>query len=140
MRFLVSSRAKIEEGLFLEEPYVVISIRTPRKPHANLRGNHKDVLYLAFENEEKIEGLPVHPDVRLMTPQQAKTIWKFFTRYKNEVGALVCHCEHGEHRSPSVAAALCEASGGDASPFFQRYQLNLYVYRLILEAAKGKCA
>jgi hypothetical protein len=127
----------MEAGLFLEEPYVVISIRTPGKAHAKLKGNHRDVLYLAFDNEEKIEGLPVHKDVQLMTPQQAQIIWRFFSRYKSEAHTFVCHCEHGKHRSPSVAAALCQAAGQDASSFFQKYELNNYVYQLVLDASKG---
>jgi predicted protein tyrosine phosphatase len=121
----------------VKSPYVVISIRNPERRQARVLGRPRprDILYLAFDDAEPVPGLPLHADVELMTPAQARVIWRFFERYRGEIGAVVCHCEQGMHRSPAVAAALCHATGGDASPFFRRYQPNQHVYRLVIEAA-----
>lgn len=135
MNFLVTDRESIEKGFLVREPYVVISIRDPERRQARIAGRPRDILYLCFDDAEPVKGLTLPKSIQLMTPQHAQVIWRFFERYKGEVGAVLCHCEQGMSRSPAVAAALCQATGGDASLFFRKYQPNQHVYQLILEAA-----
>jgi protein-tyrosine phosphatase len=72
------------------------------------------------------------------TSQQADEIWQFVEQHREQVGAVVVHCEAGVSRSPTVAAALCKGMGGDDRRFFRRYQPNMHVYRLMLEAARRR--
>jgi predicted protein tyrosine phosphatase len=139
LRFLVTDRGTAERGFRVKVPYAVISIRDPERPQARISGHPRprDVLYLAFDDAEPVRGLPLPADIQLMTPQQAQTIWRFFDRYRGEIGAVLCHCEQGMSRSPAVAAALCEGTGGDSARFFREYQPNQHVFRLVLEARRG---
>ena len=134
MKYLITGRARIEAGISPQEPYIVISIRDPGRRHANIKSKPRDVLYLSFDDAERVEGLPVHSDVLLMTEAQARLAWRFFRRYQGEIATLVCHCEMGKHRSPALAAALCKGSGGEDAGFFTRFQPNMYVYRLMLSS------
>ncbi len=70
--------------------------------------------------------------VKLMTADDAAAIWKFVNRYRDDVGAVVVHCEQGMSRSPAVAAAIAYAWALDDAPFWRRHQPNRYVYDLML--------
>jgi predicted protein tyrosine phosphatase len=135
LKFLVTDRESIEKGFLVESPYMVISIRDPERRQARIVGRPRDILYLCFDDAEPVKGLKLPKSIQLMTSQHAQLIWKFYERYKNEVGAVLCHCEQGMSRSPAVAAALCQGTGEDASRFFQRYQPNQHVFQLLLDAA-----
>ncbi len=93
------------------------------------------MLVLAFDDAEEIPGLP--GEIQLMTPRQATQIVRFVNQHRTEVGTIVVHCEQGMSRSPAVAAALCRALGEDDQPFWQEYQPNRHVYRLLLVACSS---
>jgi predicted protein tyrosine phosphatase len=133
MQFIVVGRDEIEQGVLVRKPYVVISISDPdkRRPRIRkpvlLRGS----LFLKFHDAED----RLHPDIVLMTPADARRIWRFVLHHRVEIGAIVVHCEQGASRSPAVAAAICKTLGGDDSRFFEEYVPNQYIYRLLLKTA-----
>lgn len=140
MDFIVTDRDGIEAKLVIRSSYVVISIHDPRRRPAKVRKQPglRDILFLSFHDSEPIERLTLPPEVKLMTPEQAKQIHQFIEKHKSDVGAVVVHCEQGMSRSPAVAAALCKSMGGDDRRFWRDYQPNSYVYRLVLEATPKK--
>ncbi len=138
LRFIVLGREEIEAGVRVEVPHVVISIADPgsRRPAVATIGARRDVLVVRFHDAEPVEGLALPPAIRLLTPRQAAKIWRFVDQYRDTIGAIVVHCEQGMSRSPAVAAALCEALGGDPRPFFDEFAPNRHVYELVLRAAR----
>ena len=130
MQFIVASRQEIVQGVAVREPFAVISITDPGTPRPRIRKPvlFRGALFLKFHDAED-----VHPDIVLMTPQQARRIWRFVLDQLPNVGAFVVHCEQGASRSPAVAAAICKTLGGDDSRFFQEYVPNRYVYDLLLK-------
>lgn len=139
MDFTILSKDEIEQGVIVPEPCVPISISDPRirKPKIRIAGLCRDILYLRFSDAEPVEGFEHPPEIKLITPRQARAIWRFVDRYKKDIDTIVVHCHAGMSRSPAVAAAICRGLGGDDSWFFQEYQPNQYVYQVILEARQG---
>jgi hypothetical protein len=80
------------------------------------------------------------PDVKLMTPAQAREALRFVENHKADAGTAVVHCESGISRSPAVAAALCKAMGGDDGRFWRDYRPNQHVYSCILVAYQAASA
>ena len=121
-------------------PYIVVSIYTPTMPRPVIphRLGLKAVLFASFHDAEPTEDFSLPPDIVLMTPRQAKAIWRFVRRHKAEVGSIVCHCEQGMSRSPAVALALAETLGGDVDYIRDNYQPNQYVYGLMKAAIKAE--
>src|SRR5438105_1795552 len=134
MELIVRDRDSVEHGVLVRSAYVVISIRDPvrRKARIPEQPGQRDVLYLAFDDAEPVEGLRPPGGVVLMTDEQARQVWAFVRRWEGQVGAVVVHCEQGVSRSPAVAAALCRAYGGDENCFFREYQPNRHVYRVMV--------
>lgn len=139
MKFLVTDREGIEEGVRVRSAYVVISIHDPDRPRAKVRKQSglRDVLYLAFHDAEPVASSVLPADITLMTADHARQIWQFVEQHKGTVGTVVVHCEQGMSRSPAVAAALCRAFDGDEQRFFLEYQPNRYVYDLVT-ASEGQ--
>jgi len=133
MKILVTDRESIEQGFLIRSSYALISIRdsdasSARVPKSTaLRG----VLHLAFDDAEPSQTMPLPPEITVMTPAQARQIWRFVGRYQREVGAFVVHCHQGMSRSPAVAAALAIYLGQSDKPFWRDYSPNLHVYRLL---------
>lgn len=137
MNFIVKDRESIERGIIVPSSYVVISIRDPGKPEAHIRQTCglRGVLRLAFHDSEPSETEALPKDKVLMTEDQARQVWEFVRQWKEQVGAIVVHCEQGISRSPAVAAAICRALGGDDECFFREYQPNQYVFQLMNRTA-----
>ncbi len=135
MQLIVTDRASIEEGVIVRTSYAVISIHDEDKPPARIpqRVGMRDVLYVCFDDAVPEPG----SERRLMTADDATAIWNFVAANKENIGAIVCHCEQGMSRSPAVAAGLAELLGEDSSWFFQEYQPNEYVFGLMLRVAPG---
>ena len=135
MEFIVTDRAGIEEGVRVRSAYIVISIYDPDKPKPKVKKQSglRGVLQLAFHDAEPAVLRVLPSQIKLMTAEQAMDIREFVEKHKGEVGAVVVHCEQGMSRSPAIAAALCKRSGGDDRAFWEGYQPNGYVYRLVLE-------
>ena len=141
MNFIVTDRQSIEDGILVRSSYVVISIRDPGKKKAAVRKTSglRATLFLQFHDAEPTKGMLLPPEIRLMSPKDAASIWAFVEKYSKDVGAIVVHCEQGMSRSPAVAAAICKGMGGDDQRFWLKYQPNRYVYDLVLGAAgKGR--
>ena len=134
MRFIVSDRRSIEEGVLVRSSYVVISIHDPDKTKAHVRrqAGLRDTLYLAFHDAEPCANIFLPKQIKIMTEAQARLAWEFVRKWDGKVGVVVVHCEQGMSRSPAVAAALCVGCGGDDSSFFRNHQPNPFVYRLML--------
>ena len=133
MQFIVHDRQSIEHGIVVRAAYIVISIRDPDKRPVRVPrpAGLRDVLFLTFHDAEPARGLKLPDHVQLMQASDATKIWDFVQQHRDEVGAIVCHCEQGMSRSPAVAAALAEALGEDADAIRAESQPNQYVYELL---------
>ena len=140
MKFIVTDRRTIEAGIVVGTPYIVISIYTPYwpKPVIPRRCGLKAVHATSFHDAEPTEGFSLPVDIVLMTPEQAREIWKFVKRHQEEIGSIVCHCEMGISRSPAVAIALAEFFGGDVAEIRANSDPNQFVYRLMKQAIAQK--
>lgn len=138
MEFHVTDRAGIERGVLVRSPYIVISIHDPERdePKVKKQAGLRGVLQLAFHDAEPTDPRVSDARLTVMSADQALQICQFIDRYKDEVGAVVVACEAGMSRSPAVAAALCTSLGGDEETFFQAFQPNGHVYRLVRDAAE----
>ena len=136
LQFLVVSRDEIEDGLLLRAPYIVISIADPGSPQPKIRpsGLCRGILRLRFHDAESVAGFVAPPEIKQMTQRQALAIWQFVQKHLSDIKLIVVHCEAGMSRSPAVAAAICKGLGWADSRFFEEYQPNMLVYRLVLEA------
>ncbi|HTG43196.1 MAG TPA: hypothetical protein VK633_01570 [Verrucomicrobiae bacterium] len=136
MEFIVTDREGIEAGVLVRSSYIVISIHDPDNRPARVRQQPglRGVLVLSFDDAEEIPGTAQPDEIKLMTSEHAKEIWRFVEKHRAEVGTVVVHCEGGVSRSPAVAAALCQSLGGDAGRFWQEYQPNQHVFHLMLQA------
>jgi len=142
MDFIVTDRIGIQQGVRVRSAYVVISIRDPDTSKARVRKQSglRDVLYLAFNDTEPVASMVLPKEIIPMDAKQAEKVWAFVRQHQAQIGAIVVHCEQGMSRSPAVAAALCKAMGGDDHRFWQEYQPNSYVYRLVLDAGLMEAA
>lgn len=136
VEFLIVGRDEIEAGLLLRVPYIVVSISDPGSPQPKIRPSRlcRGILRLRFHDAEPTKGFTPPPEIKQMTQQQAMAIWQFVQKHLANIKMIIVHCEAGMSRSPAVAAAICKGLGGDDSRFFEDYQPNMYVYRLLLEA------
>jgi len=142
MKFQVTDRSGIEAGVLVRSSYIVVSIHDTYSPPAKVKKQSglRGLLQLAFDDAEPTRSTELAGTFTLMTCQQADEIWKFVEQHKDDAGAVIVHCEAGVSRSPAVAAALCKGMGGNDRQFFRKYQPNMYVYRLMLEAARRRTA
>ena len=138
MEFHVTDREGIERGVLVPSAYIVISIYDPEreKPKVKNQAGLRAVLQLAFHDAEPTGSPTLDRRVMVMSEDQARQIWRFVDRHKDAVGTVVVHCERGMSRGPAVAAALCASLGGDEAVFFQAFQPNGHVYRLVRNAAE----
>jgi len=134
MDFIVVSREEIEHGLLVRQPHVIISISDPRSRTPRIRetGLCRGILRLRFHDAEPVENFTFPENIRIMTPKHAKAVWRFVLQHVAEISTIVVHCEQGMSRSPAVAAAICLGLGQDNSRFFEEFQPNQHVYRLVL--------
>jgi predicted protein tyrosine phosphatase len=137
MEFHVTDRDGIESGVLVRSAYVVISIYDPdrQKPKVKKQAGLRAVLQLAFHDAEPGDLPRLDTEVVVMSADQARQICRFINQHKDDIGAVVVHCERGMSRSPAVAAALCASLGGDEGVFFREFQPNGHVYRLVRNAA-----
>lgn len=122
LRVAVTSRAGVEAGASLGEPYALVSVSNPAAPPPTLPEDSQRIaaLFLHFHDTKLAPGDPrLRGHVRPIEPEQAEAI-AAFARAHEELAFLV-HCDHGMSRSPAIAAALAEWLGGEeAGAFFQR--------------------
>lgn len=123
---LVMNKWSFEQLVPLDEPYAVISIRSPGRDKAKPAQSPylKDILYLEFwDNDNPQESIQ---------REQSDKIAAFVKNTKAKW--IVCQCEVGICRSAAIAAAIVKSRGQDNSYFFERYSPNLYVYRHVLSS------
>ena len=137
MEFIVTDRRSIEHGIIVRTSYIVISIRDPgtRKPRIRRGAGFRDVLHLAFHDAEPCDDLKLPDDIVLMTPNHAERIWHFVHDWKDEIGAIVCHCEQGMSRSPAIAIGLCRGLDEDPTDLETELSPNKFVLTLVSESA-----
>jgi predicted protein tyrosine phosphatase len=142
LKFIVTDRSGIEAGVLVKSAYIVISIHDTYSPPARVKKQSglRGLLQLAFDDAEPTTSTELAGTFTLMTAEQAEKIWNFVHEQKDQVGAVVVHCEAGVSRSPAVAAGLCKGLGGYDRQFFRRYQPNMHVYRLMLDEARKRAA
>jgi hypothetical protein len=97
-----------------------------------VNSSRRDSLWAESGDVEPLEGSVLPANIQPMTGERAGVILDFVNPYRVGVEAIVCQCEQGMSRSPAVAAGLCELWGQDAGRFFEEYQPNRHVYRLVL--------
>lgn len=136
MKIHVFTRVEIETGVRIRSAYVVISIRNSGEPLAKVKkqAGLRGVLYLAFSGVEPVAGRRLPREIKIFTPAQADKICAFVHRHKDDVGAILVHCELGKSRSPAVAAAISDALGLDSKRFWQNHTPSKYVYSTVSDA------
>ncbi|MBI1338458.1 MAG: hypothetical protein GC164_16065 [Phycisphaera sp.] len=133
IKIMVSDRESVERGLPMREPYVLISIRDPYRRPVRIRPHRlcQAVLELAFHDAEPVAGFEPIEEIVYMSEDQARAIWKFVREHVGRYTAIVVHCEQGMSRSPAVAAALAVGLGVNGREFWEEYQPNTFVFRLM---------
>lgn len=137
MEFIVVSRKRIEAGVGLSVPHLIVSIRDPGDPPPSIPPNPqcRGILALEFHDAEPSRGYRVSLDRQLFTLKQAEQVWSFIRQHTANITATIIHCEKGLSRSPAIAAALCKVMGGDEQVFFEQYEPNRHVFRTMLKTA-----
>jgi predicted protein tyrosine phosphatase len=133
MECLVYSRKEVETALAPSVPYIVISITTSPSDRARVPQSSQclGVLRLAFFDVD-VPVQEAEPD-GLFSVKDAQQIWDFVLPKLSQLRCIMVHCRAGKSRSPAVAAALISVLCGDALDFFERYQPNTRVYRMLRE-------
>ena len=144
-KIIALSRKEIESSQSLVSN-IIISIRSPGSRRAIIGDNCPlDVLWLEFNDVDDqgrvwtLHGYEVK-ETKLFSEKEAKEVFEFVNKYKNQVELIICQCEAGISRSSGMAAALCTILGDTEqdSEFWigqNRYKPNAHVYRTMLEAA-----
>lgn len=148
-RMLVESECRMSR---ITEPHAVISVYTPGGVSANVvRNEHcrgilpvcfDDIARTAFRDDKKIAEAERTMKRRLVFFDEtiANTILDFVGKHREAgVETFVVHCNHGENRSPAIAAALLTIAGerNQADEFREslRFTPNKEVYDTLLRVA-----
>lgn len=148
-RMLAESECRMSR---ITEPHVVISVYTPGGIPANVvRNEHcrgvlpvcfDDIARTAFRDDKKIAEAERTMKRRLVFFDEtiANSILDFVKKHSEAgVETFVVHCNHGENRSPAIAAALLNIAGerNQADEFREslRFTPNKEVYDTLLRAA-----
>lgn len=148
------SRAMVEDGLDLVEPYALISISTPSfsmrsRAQDYQEDNHPaklpadefrmDILRLAFWDLDESAGQAEYmrddkfaAQVMLYCPEDARRVARFVKAW---VVDLVIHCDAGISRSQGMANAIADHLDVDVK-HSTRGVPNRHVYRLTWEALR----
>lgn len=127
MKVIVKNRDNIAAYVdSIEEPFVLISITNTGQEPPDIPQNDrcKGILRLKFDEAGAT-----------FTEEMAGSIVRLVE--ENRDCLIISQCDGGISRSPSVAAGLVSANGGDITPYIQNAQFNIYIYKLI-EIAYGK--
>lgn len=111
----------------------VIAIQDPGSEESKLPNAHR-VLRLSFDDIEEFERGTACYGGRYLEPiskMQAQAIAAFVDVTE---GPLLVHCDGGVSRSAGVAAAIIEATGGDASGVYREKTPNATCHRAVFEA------
>lgn len=151
-RLLVETESRMSR---IAEPHAVISVYTPGGTPANVfRNEHcrgvlpvcfDDIARIAFRDEKKLAEAERTMKRKLVFFDEsiAEAILDF-VRENSEAGVetFIVHCNHGENRSPAIAAALLTIAGERAltNDFLEnlRFTPNREVYDILIQVAAAK--
>ncbi len=123
--------AGMEDMVEKSDTYVVISIQDSHTDGFGITFSEnqycKAVLTLKFDDIFYPVG-----GAQLFTEDMAKQII-LFIRNNQDVDTLLIHCYAGQSRSRAVGAFAVWLLGGDNSVYFKNYNLNEYVYNLLMK-------
>lgn len=105
MNIIALSRADADKAIPPTDCYM-ISITEPNEDPPFLHSNWKDILYLKFDDIDKVEKPLGTRELELFSLQQAKQIIDFVETYKDNINILAVHCAAGISRSVGVHVAL----------------------------------
>ncbi len=129
----VRSKSKAKEFIS-DVPWAAISIATYENDWPKLNGAKRmGWLKLFFEDAEFIRE---DSGYKYFNADLAKEIFDFMEGLDKDVELLLVHCEAGISRSPAIAAVLAQVYlEGDANLYFNKYDPNPLVYKILVEAA-----
>lgn len=139
MDFLVMGEREIK-NYNTDKTHIIISIRSPDALPIIIPYRKKclNIARLSFHDLDGTHVPTPAMRVNLFTPEDAKKILNFVTRYILNVELIICQCEAGISRSAGVAGALSKIIDGDDTEIFKHYLPNMLVYRTILNEARKK--
>lgn len=115
--------------LDINKKYAIISISEVdyKSPEFNNHSNIVSVLKVHFDDVEK-------NDKNCITNSDALKIANFVKSQVANIDTLIVHCLAGRSRSAGCAAAISKWYFNDDTFYFKRYNPNMSVYRLVLNA------
>ena len=121
----------LEDMVEKSDTYAVISIQDSHTDGFGVTFSEnqycKDVLTLKFDDIIRpVEG------AQIFTEEMAAQIIRFI-RNNKDVDTLLIHCYAGQSRSRAVGAFVVWLLGRDNSAYFTKYNLNEYVYELLMQ-------
>lgn len=124
--------AGLEEMVERSDSYAVISIQDSHTEGFGVTFSKnqfcKDVLTLQFDDIIRpVEG------AQIFTKEMAEQIINFILDNK-DVDSLLIHCYAGQSRSRAVGAFAIWLLAGDNSAYLEQYNLNEYVYDILMQA------
>ena len=130
--------AGMEDMVERSDTYAVISIQDSHIDGFGITFSEnkycKAVLTLKFDDIIRpVDG------AQLFTEGMAEQIIHFI-RANKDVDTLLIHCYAGQSRSRAVGAFAVWMLGGDNSLYFEKYNLNEYVYDLLMKVMLSACS
>ena len=114
------------------------------KPHYILQLAFDDVDNDVFEDEvgripTESERISIEEKYHMLTDGQAKKIADFYKYICDDVGIIICQCEHGQSRSAAIAAAIMEYRNKKGIEIFANYNYypNKTVFKKVLNQLKN---
>lgn len=140
MKFVVYSRAVMEQATPSDKPWAVISIcEKGNFPEIATNDSMVSRLNLQFHDVDFFKNGEREDDRILFDHEQAKEVLDFYAdMQKKGVTVLYVHCLAGMCRSAAVAAALQKIEQDDDHIWFATKRPNMRVYRCILEQAADR--
>jgi hypothetical protein len=141
MNIQVRSRTLAKEFLS-DTAWAAISVSTEMGDFPDLQvQNRVGLLRLQFwdistPSQQMIEA----EDPKLFSKENARSILDFVDAHY--IDTLLVHCEAGKSRSPAIAAAVAHIKLGEGAEkvWFDNYNLNRFVYNVILAEHYGMSA
>ena len=134
------------------EKTALISITDYEYEFADLKNKPDFILQLAFDDvdndvfEDEIGRIPTESErisieekYHMLTDGQAKQIVDFYKYICDDVGIIICQCEHGQSRSAAIAAAIIEYRNKNGIEIFASYNYypNKTVFKKVLNQLKN---
>ena len=137
MKFVVYSRAVMEQATPTDKPWAVISIcEKGNFPEIYTNDSLVGRLNLQFHDVDFFKNGEREDDRILFDHAFAKQVVDFYLDMRERgVTTLYVHCLAGQCRSAAVAAALAKIQDNDDHVWFATKRPNMRVFRCIMEQA-----